>query len=203
MPEVKDKTAVFRACSAAQGQDVIQAVDIGERHEFIQDAGIPVGRLPAQGGVFLDELVHGTGLIEEITHLDMSRRQYFGSIHEHLTRLVRLAPASGVIQEPVGEKFKFQVYDTVVIQYLLHFLERTRLQGVFQVGMPDAYSLEPDPGGGFHPVLEIEDAVFVVGMGVGPAGEGPVRTQYIHVSHYYPPTGIWKTETALTLARRP
>ncbi len=77
-------------------------------------------------------------------------------------------------EEPVAEEFQFDMLHAVVIEDVFDFRQGPALEGVDQVGMPDADSFEADLGTCFHAGLEIEETVFVVGVWLGAACQRPI-----------------------------
>src|SRR6266566_8724110 len=73
------------------------------------------------------------------------------------------------------------MFHAVVVEDALDFGEGSALEGVDQVGMPEADALEADPGAGFDAVLEVEQTVFVVRVRFGAARQRPIRSNQLNI----------------------
>src|SRR5215469_2713990 len=101
------------------------------------------------------------------------RLERFGGIEQHGLRNVRL-PLPLTLEKPVGEEFKLDMLDAVVVENLLHLPERALPEDMLKVGMPDSKSCEASSGSRFHAVAKIERTVFFIRVRQR-TRNGPVR----------------------------
>src|ERR1700746_672884 len=106
---------------------------------------------------------HRTLFVIEVPDFDMSRLQHLGRFKQLVLPSIRV-PSSLAIQEPVGQEFEFDVLDPIFVENLLPLLQRAALKNVIQVGMPYTETFETGSGRRLHTILEIEGAVFPVGV---------------------------------------
>src|SRR5258708_8330661 len=80
------------------------------------------------------------------------------------------------------------MFHAVVVENALDFSQGPALEGMDQVGMPNANAFEADLGTSLDAILEVEETVFVVGVRLGAARQRPQRSDQLHiVLHGLPP----------------
>ena len=120
VPEVENDAAVFRAGALEHRQSVLERVNHGEGHEFVDNFCAVGGSILAKSGEGLDHLRQGSVRVEEITNFNVSRAQNVCSRQQVI--LHDIGPLLFFTGEkPVAEKFKLDVFHAVVIEDALDF----------------------------------------------------------------------------------
>jgi hypothetical protein len=108
------------------------------------------------------------------------RIEYLSGSEKILLAGIRFS-LSLAVQEPICQEFQLHMLEAIVVEDLLHPLKASRLQNLIEIGVPYSETCEPGPGRRLNPVVEIERAVFSVGVW-DTSGNGPVRGQQINIS---------------------
>src|SRR3984885_650595 len=137
MPGIETNAAIARAGTFHKPECILQGPDHGERHQLEAHSGSALCRLRAQLGEYFDQARHRCRFLIEITDLHVMCLQSLGSIEQQLLANIRL-PLAVAIKKPVGEELEFDVLDPVVVENLLHLLERASPEHMLKVGVPDS-----------------------------------------------------------------
>src|SRR5215469_1306234 len=180
MPSIQTNAAIRRAGAFHELKRILQTSDHGEWHQLEAHFSSPLSRLSAQSSESLDQAWHRRRFLIEITHFKVMCLEDFGCIEQHGLPNVGL-PLALTIEKPVGEEFKLDILDAVVVENLLHLPERELPEHMLKIGMPDSKPGETGSGSRFHAVLEIEGAIFFVGVRQCTRNR-PVRREQINVA---------------------
>ena len=135
------RPAVRRVSAVHDGKGRIEVVHVDvERHELVDDPCVRVGRrVGAQLGVGVDQPRQLARRAGDVPHLDVVRRQCRRRLEQERPRLVGgLTALVARIEEPLPEKLELDIGETVVVEKLPDLGERSGLEHVLEVGVPEA-----------------------------------------------------------------
>ena len=186
MPGVDGEAAVGGVRPLDEGERRVEVVNVHvRRHELVDDPGVVVlGGIGAQLGEPLDQRVQVAGHPRDVPDLDVVRWQRCRGLPEAGPQAVgRLAALVGGLEEPVREKLELEVTQAVLIEQLGELVERSRLQDVFEVGMPEPDPAEPDAGSLAAAILEVEQAPLPAVVGLRGPRRRPVEPEQFVGGH--------------------
>ncbi len=187
MPNINQKAAVFRARAADQRKSIRKSRYHRKGHQFKCDASAVIRGVRTKGRKCIDKLRHRRDLFLQIADLEVPRAENLGCGQQFSFQKIRLCFGFAV-EEPVGEEFKLDVLQAIVVENLLHLFQRGCFEDVKQVGVPDSESFESRARCRFDPGFEIERAVLLVGKRQSAAGDGPVGSEQLYIIRHEVPS---------------
>ncbi len=101
----------------------------------------------------------------------------------------RLAPLVARIEEPLPEKLELEVGQAVVVEELPYLGERSRLEDMLEVGVPEPGPFHADACCLRAAVTQVEQAPLAADVHLDRAGDRPVEPeQFVAASHPLPAT---------------
>jgi len=114
-------------------------------------------RVRAQRAERIDQRGHGDRRIVKIADLHMMRAERLRHFQQPVPAPV--GPRLALIgHKPVLDELYLECRHPMIVEDTLHLRERTRLENMLEVGVPEAHPAETCIGSRFHAPLEIERA---------------------------------------------
>ena len=112
----------------------------------------------------------------------MVRAECVRSIEEQRADLVGCtAPLVAGVEEPLHQELELEVLQAVVVEVPLHLTQRSRLEHVLEVGVPDAEAAEPDLARLRAAVGPVEEAPLAPDVNLNRPGDRPVQAEELRV----------------------
>src|SRR3954453_17187315 len=186
VPRVDRDTAVRRARALDDRTRSVEAMDVHVKgHQLVDDRRrVVIGRLRAQLGETLGDLLERRRGAGDVADLDVVRIELRGSVEQQPPLLVRCrTPLVVGVEEPVHEELELEMLEARAVEDLLHLAQRPRLEHMGEIGVPDADAAEADARRLLAAVAPIERRPLAPPVPVDGTGQGPVEAHQLDVAH--------------------